>query len=289
MKTILITGANGQLGLEMQKALADTQFEVIAAGHSTLDISDSNAVEKFFAEHNIDYLINCAAYTAVDKAEDESINSYAINAEAVATLAAAAHAHKTKMVHVSTDYVFDGNSCCPYCETDEPNPQSTYGNTKLQGEQMMLAVAPDGIIIRTAWLYSPNGHNFVKTMLKLGRERESLKVVCDQVGTPTYAFDLAVAIKQIITNGKWVPGIYHFSDEGAISWYDFTKSIHRIAGIKDCHVAPCMSSEYPTKATRPHYSVLNKSKIKTTFNIEIPYWEDSLCDCINRLNELKEE
>ncbi len=287
--TILITGANGQLGRELQATLAATEHTVIAARHCDLDICNSIAVKEYFSKCHIDFVVNCAAYTAVDKAEDEQAASMALNTEAVATLASVSHSHGAKMIHVSTDYVFDGNGCRPYCETDVPCPQSVYGSTKLQGEQLMLAEAPDGIVIRTSWLYSPHGHNFVKTMLKLGQEREELNVVCDQIGTPTYAADLARAIASIINSGKWIPGIYHYSNEGAISWYDFTKSIHRIAGITTCAVHPCMSHAYPTRAKRPHYSVLDKSKIKNTYGIEIPYWEDGLTDCINRINKLKEE
>ncbi len=287
-KTILITGANGQLGQEMQSVLFGTKHNVIATSHRELDVCDKSAIDSFFLQHKIDYIVNCAAYTAVDMAEDDPVNCFNLNAEAVASLAAAAHTYKAKMVHVSTDYVFDGTGCRPYCETDSPCPQSAYGSTKLQGEQLMLAANPSGIVIRTSWLYSPHGHNFVNTMIKLGRERQSLKVVCDQIGTPTYARHLAEAIASIINSGKWLPGIYHYSNEGAISWYDFAKSIHRIACITDCRVEPCMSCDYPTRACRPHYSVLDKSKIKNTYNIEIPYWEDGLTDCINRINELKE-
>lgn len=287
--TILITGANGQLGRELQAVLSETEHNIIAATHRDLDIRDSSAVEEFFSKHQIDFLVNCAAFTAVDNAEDEQTECMALNTEAVATLATVSHAHGAKMIHVSTDYVFQGNGCRPYCETDVPCPQSVYGSTKLQGEQLMMAEAPDGIVIRTSWLYSPHGHNFVKTMTKLGRDRAELNVVCDQIGTPTYATDLARAIAQIIDSGKWAAGIYHYSNEGAISWYDFAKSIHRIAGITTCTVHPCMSHDYPTRAKRPHYSVLDKSKIKSTYGIEIPYWEDGLTDCINRINELKEE
>ncbi len=284
--TILITGANGQLGRELQAVLSETEHNIIAATHRDLDICDISAVEECFSNHQIDFVVNCAAFTAVDNAEDEQTACMALNTEAVATLATVSHTHGAMMIHVSTDYVFDGNGCRPYCETDVPCPQSVYGSTKLQGEQLMMAEAADGIVIRTSWLYSPHGHNFVKTMIKLGRDRRELNVVCDQIGTPTYATDLARAIAQIIDSGKWVSGIYHYSNEGAISWYDFAKSIHRIAGITTCAVHPCMSHDYPTRAKRPHYSVLDKSKIKSTYGIEIPYWEDGLTDCINRINNL---
>ena len=187
------------------------------------------------------------------------------------------------MLHISTDYVFDGYNCRPYEETDEPNPKSVYGVTKLQGERELLKYATDSIIVRTAWLYSPFGKNFVKTMLALGESRDTLSVVCDQVGTPTAAADLATAIFAIITDDEWKPGIYHFSNEGAISWYDFTKAIHRIAGISGCTVSPIKSKDYPTRAVRPFYSVLDKTKIKAAYGITIPYWEESLARCIAEL------
>lgn len=287
-KTILITGANGQLGHEMRNLIeADGSCRGIFTDRDELDITDARAVDAFFDAHReVDYLVNCAAFTAVDKAEDEPELCRRLNTEAAGLLARAAEAHGAKVVHISTDYVFSGTACAPYREDDATSPQSVYGSTKLDGERALLEAAPGSIIIRTAWLYSPYGHNFVKTMLDLGRTRKALRVVCDQVGTPTYALDLARAIMAAIGAPKWHSGIYHFSDEGAISWYDFTKSIHRLGGIEGCNVEPCLSDAYPTKATRPHYSVLDKSKIKATLGIAIPYWEDSLADCIRRIGAM---
>lgn len=289
-KNILITGANGQLGKEMQKLLANNKnFCAHFTDVEELDITDLNAVEQFTTLNNIDYIINCAAYTAVDLAEDNIEIADKINHIAVENLGKAARKANAKVIHVSTDYVFDGKSCRPYMENDKTNPQSVYGTTKLNGEKALAEILPnDHIIIRTAWLYSPYGKNFVKTMLNLGRTKSSLNVVADQIGTPTYAGDLANAIYQIISGDKWISGIYHFTNEGVCSWYDFTKTIHKIAGITECVVNPVSTEEYPVKATRPAYSVLSKSKIKQTFGIEIPYWVDSLEKCINELNkELK--
>ena len=283
-KNILITGANGQLGREMRKVLDDDIFvNAIYTDVEELDITDAEAIENCVTSNQVDYIVNCAAYTAVDAAESNVELCTKLNVEAPTLLAQAAHKHNAKLIHISTDYVFDGSSCRPYHEDDEICPKSVYGRTKADGERHIIDVAPESIIVRTAWLYSPHGKNFVKTMLELGRSRETLRVVSDQIGTPTYALDLASVIKTFIDSEQWHPGIYHFSNEGAISWYDFTMAIHRIAGITTCHVLPCMTQDYPTPATRPHYSVLDKSKIKATLGIEIPYWEESLEQCINRL------
>ena len=283
-KTILITGANGQLGREMRKVLDNDIFvNAIYTDVDELDITNAQAVEDCIASNNVDYIVNCAAYTAVDAAESNVELCTMLNVDAPRLLAQAAHKHGAKLVHISTDYVFDGTNCRPYREDDPVCPNSVYGNTKADGERNIMEAAPESIIIRTAWLYSPHGKNFVKTMIALGETRDSLRVVCDQVGTPTYALDLASVIKKFIDNDQWQPGIYHFSNEGAISWYDFTQAIHRIAGITTCHVLPCLSKDYPTPATRPHYSVLDKSKIKSTLGIEIPYWEGSLEQCIKEL------
>ncbi|MBR5029943.1 MAG: dTDP-4-dehydrorhamnose reductase [Muribaculaceae bacterium] len=283
-KNILITGANGQLGREMRKVLDDDIFvNAIYTDVEELDITDAEAIENCVTSNQVDYIVNCAAYTAVDAAESNVELCIKLNMEAPTLLAQAAHKHNAKLIHISTDYVFDGSSCRPYHEDDEICPKSVYGRTKADGERHIIDVAPESIIVRTAWLYSPHGKNFVKTMLELGRSRETLRVVSDQIGTPTYALDLASVIKTFIDSEQWHPGIYHFSNEGAISWYDFTMAIHRIAGITTCHVLPCMTKDYPTPATRPHYSVLDKSKIKATIGIEIPYWEESLEQCINRL------
>ena len=282
---LLVTGANGQLGNEMQRIVAANPGRVKACftDVDTLDITDANAVEAFVQQHSINVIVNCAAYTAVDRAEDDTALCTKLNVDAVANLAKAAHNHGARVLHISTDYVFDGCNCRPYEETDEPNPKSVYGVTKLQGERELLKYAPGSIIVRTAWLYSPFGKNFVKTMLALGESRDTLSVVCDQVGTPTAAADLAAAIFAIITADEWKPGIYHFSNEGAISWYDFTKAIHRIAGNSGCTVSPIKSKDYPTRAVRPFYSVLDKTKIKAAYGITIPYWEESLARCIAEL------
>ncbi len=283
-KTILITGANGQLGNEMRLALQHcTEFSPIFTDVQELDITSKEAIDTFFDNHQIHYVVNCAAYTAVDNAEDNKELCERLNADAVEYLAEAARRHQAKMIQISTDYVFDGRNYRPYREDDTPSPRSVYGSTKLDGEQRLLSILPDAVIFRTAWLYSPFGKNFVKTMLSLGRSKDHLSVIFDQVGTPTYAKDLANAIMHALQSSQWHAGVYHFSDEGAISWYDFTKAIHRIAGITSCEVTPCTTEQYPTKATRPHYSVLDKSKYKTTFGVAIPYWEDSLRECINRI------
>ena len=286
-QNLLVTGANGQLGNEMQRIVAANPGKVNAyfTDIDTLDISDAAAVRAFIEHNAIDVIVNCAAYTAVDRAEDEMVLCAKLNIDAVANLASAARDFGAKVLHISTDYVFDGFAHRPYEETDEPNPRSTYGTTKLQGERELLKYAPDSIIVRTAWLYSPFGKNFVKTMLSLGESRDRLSVVCDQVGTPTAAADLASATFTIITAPEWHAGIFHFSNEGAISWYDFTKAIHRIAGITTCEVSPIKSKDYPTRAVRPFYSVLDKTKIKATFGITIPYWEESLARCIAELKQ----
>lgn len=287
---ILITGANGQLGHEMRNVLAgDQRFNAIytdVAGDDVtmLDITDENAVNSMVKDHNIQVIVNCVAYTAVDAAEDDEPTARLLNATAVGILARVARQHGARMVHVSTDYVFDGQACTPYTEDHPISPQSAYGRTKLDGERLLLnTLGDDAVIMRTAWLYSPYGKNFVKTMLTLGQTKPALKVVFDQVGSPTCARDLARAIVTVITAQAWHPGIYHYSNEGVISWYDFTIAIHRIAGIKGCDVQPCHSDEFPAKAHRPAYSVLDKTKFKTTFGVHVPYWQDSLEGTINQL------
>jgi len=247
-----------------------------------LDITNQDAVEKYVNEHEIDGIVNCAAYTAVDKAESNEALCRKLNAEAPGYLAAAVGRRGGWMIQISTDYVFDGTNHTPYTEDEPTCPNSVYGVTKLEGEQAVQRGCSKAMIIRTAWLYSTFGNNFVKTMIRLGREKPELGVIFDQIGTPTYAHDLAVAIFAAINQGV-VPGVYHFSNEGVISWYDFTKAIHRIAGITTCHVRPLHTAEYPTPAARPHYSVLDKTKIKQTYNLEIPYWEESLEVCIRKL------
>lgn len=281
---ILVTGAAGQLGNELHNVLEQKMPGVtMYTDIKDLDLTDSEAVKKFIIDNEISHVVNCAAYTAVDKAEQEPALCAKINTDAVKNIAEVAADYGVKVIHVSTDYVFDGTAHAPYKESDKVNPISTYGATKRKGEMVLLSMSPDAVIIRTAWLYSPYGNNFVKTMMRLGSERSELGVVCDQIGTPTYALDLAEAIYTILTARQWVPGIYHFSDEGVCSWYDFTKAIHRIAGIKSCNVKPIATDDYPTLAARPPYSVLDKTRIKKTYGITIPHWEESLVDCINRL------
>lgn len=280
---ILITGCNGQLGNEMQLLEKENpQHTYFNTDVAELDITDQAAIEKFVEENEIDGIVNCAAYTAVDKAEDNEALCQRLNAEAPAYLAHAVGQRGGWMIQISTDYVFDGTKHTPYVEDDETCPNSVYGRTKLVGELNVQKLCERSMIIRTAWLYSTFGNNFVKTMIRLGKERPVLGVIFDQIGTPTYARDLAVAIMTAINEGI-VPGIYHFSNEGVTSWYDFTKAIHRIAGIKECQVRPLHTAEYPTPANRPHYSVLDKTRIKTVYGIEIPYWEDSLEECIKKL------
>ena len=280
---VLITGCNGQLGNEMQLLEAShPQHTYFNTDVAELDITNQDAIEAFVNDNQIDGIVNCAAYTAVDKAEDNEELCTKLNAEAPAYLAAAIGKRGGWMIQISTDYVFDGTQHTPYTEEADTCPNSVYGKTKLVGELNVQKFCEQSMIIRTAWLYSTFGNNFVKTMIRLGKEKPELGVIFDQIGTPTYARDLAVAIFAAIEQGI-VPGIYHFSNEGVISWYDFTKAIHRIAGITTCHVRPLHTSEYPTPAKRPHYSVLDKTKIKQTYNIEVPYWEESLAECIAKL------
>ena len=283
MKNVLITGANGQLGNEMRVLSEEyPEYAYFFTDVAELDICNEQAVMDFVKANGIHAIVNCAAYTAVDNAEDNEELCTRLNADAVGYLAKSAEANGAEFIQISTDYVFDGTAHVPYRETDPTCPNSVYGSTKLEGERNALAYCSLAMVIRTALLYSTFGNNFVKTMIRLGKERESLGVIFDQVGTPTYARDLARAIFEAIRQGV-VPGVYHFSNEGVCSWYDFTKAIHRLVGITTCHVKPLHTSEYPTKAKRPHYSVLDKTKIKETFNIEIPHWMDSLQMCISEL------
>lgn len=280
---ILITGANGQLGNEMRMLSQENlQHTYFFTDVQELDICDEQAVRAFVSTNRVNVIVNCAAYTAVDKAEDDPELCDKLNHLAPRYLAVAAQAWGASFIHVSTDYVFDGTGHIPYTEEVTPCPNSVYGSTKLAGEQAIMKYCTRAMVIRTAWLYSIYGNNFVKTMLRLGRERDTLGVVFDQVGTPTYANDLARVIFAAINQGV-VPGVYHFSDEGVCSWYDFTLAIHRIAGITTCKVSPLHSDEFPAKAPRPHYSVLDKTKIKKTLGIEIPHWEESLAACIKKL------
>ena len=270
----LITGSKGQLGTELKKLLPDA----ILTDVEDLDITNKTAVDLFVKEHHIDTIINCAAYTAVDKAEDVPELVAKINVEGPRNLAQT----NCKIIHISTDYVFDGVGHRPYLESDEPKPVSVYGKTKLAGEQAVMNNAEKAVVLRTAWLYSPYGNNFVKTMRRLGAEKESLNVVCDQIGTPTYAGDLAKAIVTILPQmNAQNKGVYHYSNEGVCSWYDFAHEIMALSNLP-CKVNPILSSEYPTKAKRPFYSVLDKNKVKKTFNLEIPYWKESLIKCLKQ-------
>ena len=284
MKNILITGANGQLGNEMRVLSEENKdYTYFFTDVAELDICNEQAVMDFVKANDIHVIVNCAAYTAVDKAEENIEFCTKLNADAVGYLAKAAEANQAEFIQISTDYVFDGTAHTPYRETEPTCPNSVYGSTKLAGEQNALTLCSRSMVIRTAWLYSTFGNNFVKTMIRLGKERDTLGVIFDQIGTPTYARDLACAIYAAIRQGV-TPGVYHFSNEGVCSWYDFTKAIHRLAGIKDCKVNPLHTEEYPTPAKRPHYSVLDKTKIKATYGIEIPYWMDSLQACVSELD-----
>lgn len=277
---ILVTGANGQLGKSIRKVFSgDPTLEVIYTDVAELDITDREEVDHFIRENKLDFIINCAAYTAVDKAEKDDLRAAAINTGAVGNIAQAAARHKVKVIHISTDYVFNGENYRPYEENDEPYPRSIYGRTKLEGEGILTSFCTNSLIIRTAWLYSEFGGNFVASMLRLASERPSLNVVSDQIGSPTYAGDLAEAIHHIIKHDKWLPGIYHYTNEGVASWFDFSKAIFEIAG-KKVEVNPIPSSQYPTPAKRPLYSVLGKMKIKNTYGVKIPYWRDSLKKCL---------
>lgn len=284
MKKILVTGCNGQLGSSLRREIDnDPDIEAVYTDYDTLDITNREAVERFLSDHRFDIIVNCAAYTAVDKAESDEILASALNTGAVGNLGEAAVKTGAKVIHISTDYVFSGQGFRPYEENDEPYPQGIYGRTKLEGEALLTSFCQNAMIIRTAWLYSEFGRNFVKTMLDLAETRPEINVVADQIGTPTYAGDLASAIHTIIKHEKWIPGIYHFTDEGVASWYDFTKAIFEMAG-KEVKVNPIPTSAYPTPAKRPLYSVLSKSKIKNTYRIDIPYWRDSLRKCLINLD-----
>lgn len=286
MKKILVTGCKGQLGSSLQKLLdKDPEIEAVYTDYDTLDITDREAVERFLCDGKFDIIVNCAAYTAVDKAETDEIFCSALNTEAVGNLGEAAVKSGSKVIHISTDYVFSGQGFRPYEENDEPYPQSIYGRTKLEGEALLSSFCQNAIIIRTAWLYSGYGKNFVKTMLSLSDTRDEINVVADQIGSPTYAGDLAAAIHHIIRHDRWQPGIYHFTDEGVASWYDFTKAIFELTG-RNTRVNPIATSQFPSAAKRPMYSVLSKAKIKKTFDIEIPYWRDSLKKCLKALGEI---
>ena len=285
MKNILITGANGQLGNEMRVlSVEHPEYNYFFTDYQELDICDEQAVLKFVQDNDVDCIVNCAAYTAVDKAEENEEMCDLLNHIAPGYLAKAAASRGAALIQVSTDYVFDGTNHIPYTEDEPTCPNSVYGRTKLAGELKALEVCPRTMVIRTAWLYSSFGNNFVKTMIRLGNEKEKLGVIFDQVGTPTYARDLATAIYAAIAKNV-VPGVFHFSNEGVCSWYDFTKTIHRIAGITTCKVLPLHTADYPTAAKRPNYSVLDKTKLKAALEIEVPYWVDSLVACMDELSK----
>jgi dTDP-4-dehydrorhamnose reductase len=287
MTKILICGAKGQLGSSIRELAVD--FDDISFDFTDieeLDLLDSLSLNIYVKQTKPDFIINCAAYTAVDKAESEREKAFLLNAEAVKNLFLAANQCNARLIHISTDYVFNGRNHTPYKEHDLPDPDSVYGLSKLKGE-MYLTDSDSTVIIRTAWLYSNYGHNFMKTVLRLGGEKEEIKMVCDQVGTPTYAGDLAAALLQIISisaedSSKFKPGIYHYSNEGVASWYDFAREIIDLSGLKT-RVLPIETSEYPLPAPRPQYSVLNKKKIRDTFGIVVPYWKDSLRACLGKI------
>ncbi len=283
-KRILVTGSNGQLGCEMRRLGAVSPNEYFFTDIAELDITDKAAVAAFVAEHGIEIIVNCAAYTDVDRAEEDEPTAERINSDAVRNLAEAMKAVDGTLFHISTDYVFGLDGNVPRTEDMPLDPLGAYGRTKLHGEQAIAASGCKHIIVRTAWLYSEHGHNFLKTMLRLTAERESLNVVFDQTGTPTYAGDLALALFSVIEDGTYEgnEGVYHFSNEGVCSWYDFAREIATATG-RDCKIVPCHSSEFPSKVVRPPYSVLDKTKIKTTFGIEIPHWRDSMIYCLRRM------
>ena len=283
MRSVLVTGANGQLGVALRN-ISDSfdDFEFYFTDVDTLDICDKAQVDAFVKSHKISVIVNCAAYTAVDKAEDDAGLCMRINRDAVRNIGETAMSVGAKVIHVSTDYVFDGCGTRPYREDDATNPASVYGATKLAGEQALLQICPGSVIIRTAWLYSETGNNFVKTMLRLGAERDTLGVVADQKGTPTYAGDLADAIKVILIAQRFAPGIYHYTNDGYCTWHDFAVRIFELEGI-NCDVRPLTTAEYPTRAKRPAYSVLDKSKIKAIYGVQVPGWESGLEKCLGKL------
>ena len=282
---ILVTGANGQVGRELRESAKDyPAYNFIFLIKEDLPIHDREKVEQYFYLHKPQYCLNCAAYTAVDKAESENDLAFQINGEATGVLAEVCQRLGTKFVHISTDYVFNGTASVPYLEDDAVDPVNAYGASKLLGEQLALKHNPDSIVIRTSWVYSEFGNNFVKTMMRLMKDRKSINVVADQSGSPTYAADLAKAMLEIVGSGKWVGGIFNYSNEGVITWHQFAEAIRDLTG-SDCDVHPIPSSSYPTPARRPDYSVLDKSKIKTAYQLEIPHWHTSLAACVQKLQQ----
>lgn len=282
---ILVTGANGQLGLSLREVLEKCiPGSTVYTDRDTLDITDREAVMKYITDGQFTHIVNCAAYTAVENAESNPRECKAINADAVGYLAEAARANDVRIIHISTDYVFDGRVNIPYLESARVNPLQEYGRSKRRGEMLLLDFAPDGIILRTAWLYSEHGSNFVKKMYDLARTGKKAKVVTDQFGTPTYALDLARAIARILTSSRWIGGIFHYTDMGAASWYDLAAEVFIHCGRKSSDVTPALTGEYPSVATRPVFSILEKKLISSTYNVELPYWRESLQECLHRLD-----
>ena len=284
---ILVTGANGQLGREMQRLSAVSPNNYTFTDVAELNVTDAGAVRQAVAQTRAEVIVNCAAYTNVERAEEDEEAADRLNRGAAENLARAAEANGATLIHVSTDYVFDGTAHTPYTEDGTPSPLGAYGRTKLAGERAVMASGCRYLIFRTAWLYSEYGNNFLKTMLRLTSERDTLQVVFDQIGTPTYAGDLALAIFSLIETGRYAgnEGVYHFTDEGVCSWYDFATEIAAAAGHDKCRIIPCHTSEFPTKATRPAYSVLDKTKFKETFRMDIPHWREAMIYCMKRLTE----
>lgn len=284
MKQILVTGGNGQLGSELSKLVPEYPRLRLIFTDLDLDITSRNDVRQWLDANPVQYIINCAAYTAVDKAESDPDAAMRVNGEAPGILASEARSHGARLIHISTDYVFDGKSYLPYKETDETNPGSKYGQSKLMGEQSAMEADPSTIVVRTSWLYSSVGQNFVKTIRRIASERRHLRVIYDQVGAPTYAADLAKALLDIVSHPAPPEGIFHYANEGVISWYDFAQEICRLSNI-ECTFEAILTAEYPLPAARPCYSVFDKSKIKSTFGLSIPWWRDSLVRCISLLDE----
>ena len=288
VKRLLVIGRNGQLGRSVAKMAAGfPQLQIDCAGRDKLDMVNPGSIESFFAQHHYDLILNSAAYTAVDQAESEPEQAEQLNHYAVAELARVAKQQQSFLIHVSTDYVFDGESNTPYLESDATNPVGVYGSSKLRGEQALQEITPKGCIVRTSWLYSEFGNNFVKTMLRLGKEREQLNVVSDQIGSPTYASDLAqvlltIATREAVSQSSSEVPLFHYANQGIGSWYDFATAIFELAGL-DCMTQPITTAEYPTAAKRPHFSVLNTVNIRKQFQISIPYWRDSLKRCLAEL------
>lgn len=288
MAKILVTGSEGQLGHELRRVLEhDIPGATTYIGRADLDLTDREAVERYLRAGSFTHVVNCAAYTAVDLAEEEKLRCKEANVDIPSNIGRFADEFDLKIVHISTDYVFDGHSWRPYTEGDKPEPLSVYGDTKRKGETALMGLAPTAIILRTGWLYSPYGRNFLKTVLRLAQKNDRIGIVADQIGTPTYAGDLAQTISGII-RGHWIPGIYHYANEGVASWYDFAVAVLEETGAaeKARQIAPIASADYPTAATRPFYSVLDKSKIKATYGLHIPHWRDALRRCISQMSSL---